>query len=151
MAESDEFSPLIQRHVTASAAELRAEAAAVKLELTAALKDETSALKDALKGETSALRSEMQEMNQRSMRMGAQLQVCVLGEGGMVCVYPNPDCRTSSPAPVLLDLLHITMMPLQHDCWQALLHITTMPIKLDRVANDFVCDTCDLCVWRIIP
>ena len=52
MAESDEFSPLIQRHVTASAAELRAEAAALKLEL----------------------KGDIQEINQRSLRMEAQLQ-----------------------------------------------------------------------------
>jgi hypothetical protein len=73
MAESDEFSPLIQRHVMASAAELRAEAAAVKLELmgeTSALKGETSALKS----ETSALRCMMQAVNLRSMRMEAALQ-----------------------------------------------------------------------------
>ena len=52
MAESDEFSPLIQRHVTASAAELRAEAAALRSEL----------------------KGDIQEMNQRSLRMEAQLQ-----------------------------------------------------------------------------
>ena len=52
MTESDEFSPLIQRHVKASAAELRAEAAALKSEL----------------------QSDIQEINRRSLRMEAQLQ-----------------------------------------------------------------------------
>ena len=51
VAESDEFTPLIQRHVTASAAELRAEVAALKSEL----------------------KNDIQEINQRSMRMEAQL------------------------------------------------------------------------------
>ncbi len=52
MAESDEFSPLIQRHVNASAAELRAEAVALKSEL----------------------KNDIQEINQRSLRMEARLQ-----------------------------------------------------------------------------
>ncbi len=59
MAESDEFSPLIQRHVTASAAELRAEAAALKLEL----------------------KGDIQEINQRSLRMEAQLQELISRSG----------------------------------------------------------------------
>lgn len=59
MAESDEFSPLIQRHVTASAAELRAEAAALKLEL----------------------KNDIQEINQRSLRMEAQLQELISRSG----------------------------------------------------------------------
>ena len=56
MAESDEFSPLIQRHVTASAAELRAEAAA-QMQLL-----------------RSELKSDIQDINQRSLRMEALLQ-----------------------------------------------------------------------------
>ena len=59
MAESDEFSPLIQRHVTASAAELRAEAAALKSEL----------------------KGDIQEINQRSLRMEAQLQELISRSG----------------------------------------------------------------------
>ena len=59
MAESDEFTPLIQRHVTASAAELRAEAAALKLEL----------------------KNDIQEINQRSLRMEAQLQELISRSG----------------------------------------------------------------------
>ena len=59
MAESDEFSPLIQRHVTASAAELRAEAAALKSEL----------------------KNDIQEINQRSLRMEAQLQELISRSG----------------------------------------------------------------------
>ena len=51
MAESDEFSPLIQRHVTASAAELRAEMQLLRSEF----------------------KSDIQEINQRSLRMEAQL------------------------------------------------------------------------------
>ncbi len=56
MAESDEFSPLIQRHVTASASELRAETAA-QMQLL-----------------RSELKSDIQDINQRSLRMEAQLQ-----------------------------------------------------------------------------
>ena len=59
MAETDEFSPLIQRHVTASAAELRAEAAALKSEL----------------------KNDIQEINQRSLRMEAQLQELISRSG----------------------------------------------------------------------
>ena len=59
MAESDEFTPLIQRHVTASAAELRAEAAALKSEL----------------------KNDIQEINQRSLRMEAQLQELISRSG----------------------------------------------------------------------
>jgi hypothetical protein len=59
MAESDEFTPLIQRHVTASAAELRAEAAALKSEL----------------------KNDIQEINQRSLRMEAQLQELISRAG----------------------------------------------------------------------
>ena len=66
MTESDEFSPLIQHHVKASAAELRAEAAALKSELTSAFMD--------VKDETIALKSDIQEINRRSLRMEAQLQ-----------------------------------------------------------------------------
>jgi len=66
-------------------------------------------------------------------------------------MYPTVICRTSSPAPVLLNPPPITTLPLQHDCWRALLHITTMLIKRDCVASGFACDTCDLCFWRIIP
>ena len=51
MAESDEFTPLIQRHVTMSAAELRAEAAAMKLEL----------------------KNDIQDINQRSLRMETRM------------------------------------------------------------------------------
>ena len=51
MAESDEFTPLIQRHVTASAAELRAEAAALKLEL---------------KGDIQEIKAQLQELISRS-------------------------------------------------------------------------------------
>ncbi len=53
MAESD------GRHITASAAERRAEAVALKLEL---------------KGEAAALKNDMLELNQRSPCMEAQLQ-----------------------------------------------------------------------------
>ena len=63
MAESDEFSPLIQRHVTASAAELRAETAA-----------QMQLLKSELKGD-------IQEINQRSLRMEAQLQELISRSG----------------------------------------------------------------------
>jgi len=70
MAESDEFSPLIQRHVTASAAELRAEAAA--------LKGETAAQMQLLKLE---LKGDIQEINQRSLRMEAQLQELISRSG----------------------------------------------------------------------
>jgi hypothetical protein len=66
MTESDEFSPLIQRHVKASAAELRAEAAALKSEFTS---------------ETIALKSEIQEINRRSLRMEAQLQELISRAG----------------------------------------------------------------------
>ncbi len=59
VAESDEFTPLIQRHVTASAAELRAEVAALKSEL----------------------KNDIQEINQRSMRMEAQLQELISRSG----------------------------------------------------------------------
>ena len=74
MAESDEFSPLIQRHVTASAAELRAEAAALKTEL----KGETAAQMQLLKSE---LKGDIQEINQRSLRMEAQLQELISRSG----------------------------------------------------------------------
>ena len=70
MAESDEFSPLIQRHVTASAAELRAEAAA-QMQL---LKDEAAAQKAELK-------ADIHEINQRSLRMEAQLQELISRSG----------------------------------------------------------------------
>jgi len=70
MTESDEFSSLIQRHVKASAAELRAEAAALKSELTSAFMDETIALK-----------SDIQEINRRSLRMEAQLQELISRAG----------------------------------------------------------------------
>ena len=63
MAESDEFSPLIQRHITASAAELRAE-----------LRAEAAALKLELK-------NDIQEINQRSLRMEAQLQELISRSG----------------------------------------------------------------------
>ena len=66
MAENDECSPLIRRHITASAAELRAEAVALKLEL---------------KGEAAALKSDMQGLNQRSLRMEAQLQELISRAG----------------------------------------------------------------------
>jgi hypothetical protein len=66
MTESDEFSPLIQRHVQASAAELRAETAALKSELT---------------GETIALKSDIQEINRRTLRMEAQLQELISRAG----------------------------------------------------------------------
>jgi predicted nucleic acid-binding Zn-ribbon protein len=62
MTESDE----IQRHVKASAAELRAAAekmANLKSELTSAFMDEMTALK-----------SDIQEINQQLLRMEAQLQ-----------------------------------------------------------------------------
>ena len=70
MAESDEFSPLIQRHVTASAAELRAEAAAQRAEAAAQMQ----LLRSELKGD-------IQEMNQRSLRMEAQLQELISRAG----------------------------------------------------------------------
>jgi hypothetical protein len=54
--ESDELSPLIQRQITASAAELRAEAAAAHASLS------------------SELKSDMQEINQRSIRLEEQLR-----------------------------------------------------------------------------
>ena len=63
MAESDEFSPLIQRHVTASAAELRAEAAAHMQLLR------------------SEFKSDIQDINQRSLRMEAQLQELISRSG----------------------------------------------------------------------
>jgi hypothetical protein len=59
MAESDEFSPLIQRHVTASAAELRAEMQLLRSEF----------------------KSDIQEINQRSLRMEAQLQELISRSG----------------------------------------------------------------------
>jgi ABC-type phosphate transport system auxiliary subunit len=59
MTESDEFSPLIQRHVKASAAELRAEVAALKTEL----------------------QSDIQEINRRSLRIEAQLQELISRSG----------------------------------------------------------------------
>jgi hypothetical protein len=55
MAESDEFSPLIQRHVTASAAELRAEAA-VQMQL----------LRSELKSEIQEIKVQLQELISRS-------------------------------------------------------------------------------------
>jgi hypothetical protein len=70
MAESDEFSPLIQRHVTASAAELRAEAAA-QMQL---LKEEAAAQKAELK-------ADIHEINQRSLRMEALLQELISRSG----------------------------------------------------------------------
>jgi hypothetical protein len=66
MAESDEFSPLIQRHVTASAAELRAEAAAQKAEAAAQME---------------LLKNDIQQINQRSLRMEAQLQELISRSG----------------------------------------------------------------------
>ena len=66
MAESDEFSPLIQRHVNASAAELRAEAAEQRAEAAAQAAAQLQLLK-------SELKSDIQEINQRSLRMEAQL------------------------------------------------------------------------------
>ena len=55
MAESDEFSPLIQRHVTASAAELRAE-----------LRAEAAALKLELKADIQEIKAQLQELISRS-------------------------------------------------------------------------------------
>jgi predicted nucleic acid-binding Zn-ribbon protein len=66
MAESDEFSPLIQRHVNASAAELRTEAAEQRAEAAAQAAAQLQLLK-------SELKSDIQEINQRSLRMEAQL------------------------------------------------------------------------------
>jgi hypothetical protein len=63
MAESNEFTPLIQRHVEASAIELRAE----MLAQNQLLKSEYQLLK-------SELQSDIHEINQRSLRMEAQLQ-----------------------------------------------------------------------------
>jgi hypothetical protein len=60
MAESDEFTPLIQRHVVASATELRTELRAEMLAHNQLLKSE--------------LQTDIQEINQRSLRMEAQLQ-----------------------------------------------------------------------------
>ena len=70
MAESDELSPLIQRHVTASAAQLRAETANLRAETLAQMQIQKSELK-----------SEIQEINQRSLRMEAQLQELVSRAG----------------------------------------------------------------------
>jgi hypothetical protein len=99
MAESDEMSPLIQRHVAASAAELRAEIQILKSEMSAqnehlhlrslqeaaALKTElmgeTIALKSAFMDETIALKSDIQEINRRSLRMEAQLQELISRAG----------------------------------------------------------------------
>lgn len=67
--ESDELSPLIQRLVSASAAELRAEAAAQKAEADARMQ----LFESGLMSEISALQKGIQEMNQRSLRMEAQL------------------------------------------------------------------------------
>ena len=66
MAESDEFSPLIQRHIAASATELRAEIQIMKNEMSA---------------QNQLLRSDLQEMNQRSLRMEAQLQELISRTG----------------------------------------------------------------------
>jgi hypothetical protein len=60
MAESDEFTPLIERQVTASAERLRAEIA-TKI--------------DSLK---SQLQTDIQEINQRSLRMEEQLQELIV-------------------------------------------------------------------------
>ncbi len=79
MAESDELSPLIQRHVTASAAELRAEAAA-----------QMQLLKSELKGD-------IQEINQRSLRMEAQLQELISRSSDLSVSFPEISKTTTRP------------------------------------------------------
>lgn len=69
MAESDEFSPLIQRHVTASAAELRAEAAAQRAEAAAQMAEaaaQMQLLRSELKGDIREIKVQLQELISRS-------------------------------------------------------------------------------------
>ena len=99
MAESDELSPLIQRHVTASAAELRAEALNMRLETLTQIQLQKSELKSdmqeikadtftqlqlqksELQSSIQELKSDMQEMNQRSLRIEAQLHELISRAG----------------------------------------------------------------------
>ena len=70
---AEELQPLIQSHVSASAAELRAEAA----QTTAMLELKHASLSIEIlgaSGEVALLKASMQDMNERSQRMEAQLQ-----------------------------------------------------------------------------
>ena len=77
---AEELQPLIQRQVSASAAELRAEAA----QATALLEFKHASLSMELlgtSGEVALLKASMQDMNERSQRMEAQLQEFISRSG----------------------------------------------------------------------
>jgi hypothetical protein len=74
-------SPLIQRHVAASAAELKADVLLVHSETVVHVNAQVQAVKDELKSDVHEINQNIQEINERSRRMEAQLQDLIARNG----------------------------------------------------------------------
>ncbi len=75
------MSPLIQRHVAASAAELKADVLLVHSETVVHVNAQVQAVKDELKSDVHEINQNIQEINERSRRMEAQLQDLIARNG----------------------------------------------------------------------